>query len=79
MSDYEDYENNLAFPPAGDWSDSRVLKTTDRTESTLELVNMIERLNHKLVIADTALNVLAKNGNAVARLALEEMTNDGAK
>lgn len=37
MTDYEDYENNLAFPP-----------TTDRTESTIELVNKIEELNKRL-------------------------------
>lgn len=79
MSDYEDYENNLAFPPAGDWSDSRVLKTTDRTESTLELVNMYERINRKLVIAETALRVMAKHGNELAKLALEEMANGKAE
>ena len=33
MTDYEDYENNLAFPP-----------TTDRTQSTIELVEKIEQL-----------------------------------
>ena len=33
MTDYEEYENNLAFPP-----------TTDRT-STIELVKKIEGLN----------------------------------
>ena len=40
MTDYEDYENNLAFPP-----------TTDRTQSTIELVDMYEKLkaeNEKL-------------------------------
>ena len=79
MSDYDDYENNLAFPPAGDWSDSREQKTTDRTESTIELINVLERLNRKLVIADTALKVLAKGGNEVAKLALEEMANGKAE
>lgn len=33
MTDYDDYENNLAFPP-----------TTDRTQSTIELVDMYEKL-----------------------------------
>lgn len=66
MTDYEDYDN-LAFAPRGN---------TDRTQSTIEILNILERLNHKLVIADTALNVLAKGGNEVAKRALEEMKND---
>lgn len=40
MTDYEDYENNLAFPP-----------TTDRTQSTTELVEKIEKLTKQLEIA----------------------------
>lgn len=45
MTDYEDYENNLAFPPEGDWSDTEPKNNTDRTASTIELVNKIEELN----------------------------------
>lgn len=45
MTDYEDYENNLAFPPEGDWSDTEPKNNTDRTASTIELVNKIEGLN----------------------------------
>ena len=45
MTDYEDYENNLAFPPEGDWSDTEPKNNTDRTTSTIELVNKIEELN----------------------------------
>lgn len=36
MTDYEDYENNLAFPP-----------TTDRTQSTIKLVERIEKLTEE--------------------------------
>ena len=45
MSDYDDYENNLAFPPEGDWADTNPRANTDRTASTIELVNKIEELN----------------------------------
>jgi hypothetical protein len=39
----------------GDWSDSRVVKTTDRTESTIQLVEKIEELQRK---CDIAVNML---------------------
>lgn len=45
MTDYEDYENNLAFPP-----------TTDRTA---ELVEKIERLSKQLDIAVKGLQYYA--------------------
>ena len=45
MSDCEDYENNLAFPPVGDWADTNPRANTDRTASTIELINEIEKLN----------------------------------
>ena len=57
----------------GDWADSRLTSSTDRTQTTLELLEILEKLNHKLVIADTALKVLAKGGNEVAKAALQEM------
>ena len=57
----------------GDWADTRLTGITDRTQSTLKLFEIIERLNNKLVIADTALKVLAKRGNEVAKAALQEM------
>lgn len=37
MTDYEDYENNLAFPP-----------TTDRTQSKDELVEKIKKLEQQI-------------------------------
>ena len=46
MTDYEDYENNLAFPP-----------TTDRTQSNDELVEKIEKLDWWL---DRKSNYIAK-------------------
>ena len=44
MTDYDDYENNLAFPPVGDWSDKGEVPTTDRTQSSLDLVDKIAEL-----------------------------------
>lgn len=51
MSDYNDYENNLAFPP-----------TTDRTQSKEELVEKIEKLSKQVEIAFTGLYDIAENG-----------------
>ena len=45
MTDYEDYENNLAFPPT--------------TDSTSELVEKIEKLEKKLEIAIATLELYA--------------------
>lgn len=44
MSDYDDYENNLAFKPIGDWADTEPKVNTDRTQSSLDLVDKIEEL-----------------------------------
>lgn len=43
MNNTPDYENDLAFAP-GDWSDSRVNGNTDRTASTIQLIEKIEEL-----------------------------------
>lgn len=43
MNNTPDYNNNLAFAP-GDWSDSRVNGNTDRTASTIQLIEKIEEL-----------------------------------
>ena len=43
MDNTPDYTNNLAFAP-GDWSDSRVNGNTDRTASTIQLIEKIEQL-----------------------------------
>lgn len=48
MSDYHDYNENLAFPPQGDWSDTQPKNNTDRTASTIELVSKIEKLKKML-------------------------------
>lgn len=40
-----DYNDNLVFPPEGDWADTNPRSYTDRTASTIELVNKIEELN----------------------------------
>ena len=47
MTDYEDYENNLAFPPA-----------TDRTQSNDELVEKIEQLTKWLDLKSEYINKL---------------------
>lgn len=46
-----DYAENLAFPPQGDWSDTQPKNNTDRTASTIELVEKIEKLSKQLGIA----------------------------
>ena len=43
MNNTPDYNNNLAFAP-GDWSDSRVNGNTDRTATTIKLIEKIEQL-----------------------------------
>ena len=43
MNNTPDYKNNLAFAP-GDWSDSRVNGNTDRTATTIQLIEKIEQL-----------------------------------
>lgn len=43
MNNTPDYNNNLAFAP-GDWSDSRVNGNTDRTATTIQLIEKIEEL-----------------------------------
>ena len=39
MTDYDDYENNLAFEPVGDWADKGEVPTTDRTQSMTALID----------------------------------------
>lgn len=47
-----DYTDNLAFPPQGDWSDTQPKNNTDRTTSTIELVNKIEKLSKQLDVKE---------------------------
>lgn len=47
MTDYDDYENNLAFKPIGDWADTEPKVNTDRTQSSLELVDKIKELTEE--------------------------------
>lgn len=60
MTDYDDYENNLAFPPEGDWADTSPRANTDRTASTIELVNKIEKLNKWLDLKSEYIEKLEK-------------------
>lgn len=39
-----DYTENLAFPPQGDWSDTQPKNNTDRTQSSCDMVDKIEKL-----------------------------------
>lgn len=56
MTDYDDYNENLAFAPDGDWAETKPVQNTDRTESTIELVEKIEKLSKQLNIAKEYLN-----------------------
>lgn len=47
MTDYDDYENNLAFKPIGDWADTEPKTNTDRTQSSLDLVDKIKELTEE--------------------------------
>ncbi len=86
MTDYEDYENNLAFPPQGDWSDTEPKNNTDRTASTIELVNKIEQLSKQI---EYMINGFAwiRNGNRFvdfgsknkATVVLTTLAKDGYK
>lgn len=44
MSDWHDYNNNLVYAPEGDWADTSPRANTDRTASTIELIDKIESL-----------------------------------
>lgn len=60
MSDYTDYNENLAFPPEGDWAETKPVQNTDRTKSTIELVVKIERLSEELNIRNDLLKECAE-------------------
>lgn len=63
MTDCENYDENLFFGPGN----------IPQPINANQPYEMLKKLNRKLLIADTALRVLAKGGNEVAKLALEEM------
>lgn len=50
----------------GDWSDARVTGNTDRTQSTIELIEKIEMLEKKLDIAKRYLGLYADIDNWTA-------------
>lgn len=50
----------------GDWSDARVTGNTDRTQSTIELINKIEVLEKKLEIVERYLGLYADVDNWVS-------------
>lgn len=72
MTDYEDYENNLAFPPEGDWADTEPKVNTDRTQSSLDLVDKIEELNKWLDLKSEYIVKLEGNLN-IATTALKDI------
>ena len=57
MSDWHDYNNNLVYAPEGDWADTEPKTNTDRTQSSLDLVDKIEKLTKQLEIAVEALEL----------------------
>lgn len=65
MSDYENYEEYLAFEPVVD-------KDTTADSSIRQAVK-IERLVRQLLIAKSALDILAKDGNEIAKIALKQL------
>ena len=79
MSDYEDYENNLAFKPIGDWADTEPKVNTDRTQSSLDLVDKIEELNKWLDLKSEYIERL-ENKEAILKEVLKECRKviDGA-
>lgn len=60
MTDYDDYDNDLAFPPQGDWADTSPRANTDRTASTIELVNKIEEMTKWLDLKSGYIEKLEK-------------------
>lgn len=75
MTDYEDYENNLAFPPEGDWADTEPKANTDRTQSSLDLVDKIEELNKWLDLKSEYIGKLEKE-NERLKWWLREIVNN---
>ena len=54
-----DYDDNLAFQPQGDWSDTQPKNNTDRTQSSCDMVDKIEKLTKQLEIAVAGLQYYA--------------------
>lgn len=70
MSDYHDCNENLAFPPEGDWAETKPVQNTDRTESTIELVNKIEELNKWLDLKSEYIERLEKDKDILIQVLL---------
>lgn len=49
----------------GNWADGGIVCTTDRTNSTIELVDIIKRLTVQKELAVTALRQVAETGNVM--------------
>ncbi len=43
MTDYEDYENNLAFPPTTDSPQEKIEKLTKQLEIAIEALDLIDK------------------------------------
>lgn len=70
MSDYHNYKENLAFAPDGDWAETKPVQNTDRTESTIELVNKIEELNKWLDLKSEYIERLEKDKDILIQVLL---------
>lgn len=55
-----DYNNDLASAPIGDWADTNPRANTNRTGSSIELVNKIEELNKWLDLKSEYIEKLEK-------------------
>lgn len=58
-----DYKDNLVFLPQGDWSDTEPKSNTDRTQSSCDMVDKIEKLSKQLEIATKCLKQYADRDN----------------
>lgn len=63
--DNETYKSNMRGEPIGNWADRGIRWTTDRTNSTIELVDMIKMLTVQNKLAITALQQVVKTGDVM--------------
>jgi len=66
-----DYYDNLAFPPEGDWADTSPRANTDRTGSTIALVNKIEELTKWVDLKSEYIAKLEEENSSLKALLLE--------
>lgn len=71
------YEPEVKGEAIGDWSDTGIRSTTDRTGSMIEMVNRVEWLTNQLKVAIVALKKIADTGDKTyAVVALDIIENE---